>query len=106
MIENQHRWFLRKDERKLVNFIKVKNVVKRVFATGYWPPVGVIFKLKVVRETTTYWGWLPPAKSCYFVPLHFSKIPGMIRISKPPIIPGRSLSLSAEYVKRSIASPP
>jgi hypothetical protein len=35
-----------------------------------------------------------------FVPLHFLKIAGIIRISQSSIIPGRILSLSAEYVKK------
>ena len=34
----------------------------------FWPPARTIFRLKIVRETTTYWGWLQPSKSYDFVP--------------------------------------
>jgi hypothetical protein len=30
--------------------------------TGFWSPIRVIFKLRGIRKTTTYWGWLQAFK--------------------------------------------
>ena len=68
MIENQHRWFLRKDERKLVSFIKNGKCCQADFRDRLLASRRGDFQAQGRRETTTYWGWLPPAKSYDFVP--------------------------------------
>jgi len=37
--------------------------------TGFWFPIRVFFKLRGIRITTTYWGWLQTFKVYDFVPL-------------------------------------
>ena len=46
------------------NDSKSDGIVNRIFVF----PWGTNFKLKIVRQTTTYWGWLRPIRVCYNVP--------------------------------------
>jgi hypothetical protein len=57
----------RKDECKIE---EIETIVKRIFASWIFASLGWSnFGCKIVRKTTTYWGWLPPSKSYDFVPI-------------------------------------
>jgi hypothetical protein len=78
------------------NGSRTANSVKRIFGTSFWPPIGAIFKPKIVRETTTYGGWLQPSKSYDFVPIPVIRHPSISLLICEPYLQFKEFSRGRE----------
>jgi hypothetical protein len=82
------------------NGSRTANSVKRIFGTSFWPPIGAIFKPKIVRETTTYWGWLQPSKSYDFVPIPVIRHPSISLLICEPYLQFKEFWIISNLVEK------